>query len=106
MKVVVDYDSDETTLGVYLDSGEELDRYCVVEDAELERDGLERMINKCVDERVGPARYLLSEIHGALTVIAAGSQDSWVADSARMLLKKIIDSDGFEELRAICKEVG
>ena len=92
MKVTVDDDSEETTLGVYLDNGEELDRYCVVEDPELERDGLERMITKCVDERVGPARYLLSEIHGALTVIASGSHDSWVRESVEKLLTKILDS--------------
>lgn len=45
----------EVSLGVYLDSGEEVGRYCVIEEPELERDDFERMIRKCVAEALEEA---------------------------------------------------
>jgi len=56
MKVEVDGDyndelcDDEATIGVYLDDGTEVGRYCIVDNPEQERAMLEKMIRKCVKE--------------------------------------------------------
>jgi hypothetical protein len=56
MRVTVDEEIEEFSLCVYLDSGEEVGRYCVVDEPELERDDLERTIRRCVVEALTTAR--------------------------------------------------
>lgn len=55
MKVVVDSDTD--SIGVYLDNGSEVGRYCVVDDSTMECELMARMIQACIDETV-PAKYI------------------------------------------------
>ena len=55
MKVTIDcFNSDEfdgpDSLGVYLDDGTEVGRYCIVCDAEQERQLLEDMLNAVINE--------------------------------------------------------
>jgi hypothetical protein len=56
MKVKVDGDYNdpfedfEATIGVYLDDGTEVGRYCIVDNPEQERASLEKMIRSCVTE--------------------------------------------------------
>ena len=54
MRVTVDEFVGESSLVVYLDTGEEVGRYCVVDDPEREREDLERMIIRCVGEAMAP----------------------------------------------------
>ena len=53
MKVVIDNDTD--SLGVYLDSGHEVGRYCIVDNPAHERDLLETMVLACIDEGIAHA---------------------------------------------------
>lgn len=56
MKVTIDPEWEDCSLGVYLDDGTEVGRYCVVEDPEAERQELETMIKKCCEEAVQKAQ--------------------------------------------------
>jgi len=60
MRVTVDcYETNELdgpdSLGVYLDSGEEVGRYCIVDDPEGERRLLKRMLDAIAAEAVAKA---------------------------------------------------
>ena len=60
MKVKIDRDEQyEDTIGVYLNNGEEIGRYCIVDDAEKERELLESMLKRCCDEAT---RHLEKEL--------------------------------------------
>ena len=50
MRVVIDNDMYDESLGVYLDDGTEVGRYTIVDNAEEEREMLERMIKRCIEE--------------------------------------------------------
>lgn len=56
MKVTIDPEYDDCSLGVYLDDGTEVGRYAIADDPERERQMLEDMINKCCDEAVQKAQ--------------------------------------------------